>query len=704
MSSHHASIDELIAKARKEGREQLSDIETFELMNAPGIPLVEYRVVKLDFAEVLEAALALGFPVVLKTVSGEVLHKTEIGGVIPNIRDQETLKQAFDSLKSVAEKNNVDTLLVQRMIEGELELIVGGKFDSIFEETIMFGLGGRWVEPMKDVSFRLAPVDVEDAHAMMRETRIYPLLQEFRGRKALPVEKLAGLIVKVSELIRNHDIREIDLNPVILGQDSIHCVDVKILVGKPDQASLPRQENQDTNLDTIFNPESILLVGSSLLDEEVGMTSPEAFGNIIANMRRFFKGTLQVLDISVGDEETIRAVCDQLAGSWEYDLAVFLVPPQQSLLLLRQLKNNIRSLVHLSSAPAQGTPEREEYISIIRSNNIRVIGPGSILGIIDTSSGVNTSFEPGLMPPRGDIAVLSQSGGVGASLLDWAVFNRIGISKFVFMGEKIDVGDVDILRALQEDNNTKVIAIYMEGIEEGGGREFIACARELVATKPIVVLKGGKTEAAAKRAQSHTASTAGTNDIFNCAFHEAGIIWVGNIESLLAAAHVLSLQPPMKGRRAAVVSNVGGPAILAADALVKEKFTLPELTETSRQKILEKYPTIDPHNPLDLIADADDERYGYILEVVLQDENIDGILLIDMMKSTYFKPEYAKVFKDIVDRYDKPVVNVVPGGEDHRIISEVLKDSGIPCYNTPKKGAKALKTLVHYYGNRERVR
>jgi len=704
MSSTNIHIADIIRAAREEGREQLSDIEAFEIMEAVGMPLAGYRVVPLDIAKVREAAEALGFPVVLKTISEDILHKTEIGGVIPDIRSPEMLEEAFRVLRDVARRNNVDSLLMQRMVQGELEVIVGGSFDSIFGETVMFGLGGRWVEVMKDVYFRLAPASIKEAHAMMKDTRIYPLLQDFRGRKALPVEELARLIATISELIRNYDIREIDLNPLILSTDSISCVDAKVLLGKPPGRTPVTAKGRDSDLTTIFNPKNVLLVGSSMLEEDVGMTSPEAFQSIIANMRNFYKGTIQVLDITVGDEETIEAVCGQLAGSGEFELAVFLVPPKQSLLLLRQLKDSIRNLVHLSSAPHQGTEQREEYIRIIRSNGIRVIGSNSILGVIDTSSGVNTSFERGLMPPQGDIAVLSQSGGVGAALLDWAVYNKIGISRFVFMGEKVDVNDVDILRALQTDRNTKVIAIYMEGIEEGGGREFISCAREVIREKPIVVLKGGITEAAAERAKSHTASTAGANDIFNGAFYEAGIIRVGNIESLFAAASTLSLQPPMRGRRAAVVSNVGGPAILAADALVKEGFELPELTDGSREKIVERYPAIDPHNPLDLIADADDERYGFILEAVLQDENIDGILLIDMMKSTYFRPGYARVFKDIVDKHDKPVVNVVPGGEDYRAISEVLEGSGIPCYNTPKKGAKALKTLVHYHENRERLR
>ena len=707
MSPENKTIDGIIQTARDQGRDQLSDIEAFQIMELVGVPLAPYQLITGDLIELRKAAAKLGYPVALKTVSKVHLHKSELGGVVTDISGPVELARAFQAMQERLVGKEIDGFLVQKMEKGSLEVIIGGNLDPVFGETVMFGLGGTWVEVLKDVSFRLAPTTVQKAKAMFSETRIYPLLGEFRGRAALPVDELAELVVAISRLLANHDIKEIDLNPMILSPGKLVCVDAKILIGKGTASEEGVvSSNPNAGLERLFNPGSVLLVGSSVLEEEVGMTSPQAFENIIHNMKRFYKGELEVLDIKAGDEATVAALCQELqtAGK-QFDLAVFLVPPPQSLFLLRGLRDSIKNLIHLSSAPPQGSIEREEYLAIIREKSIRVIGSNSILGVMDTSSGLNTSFEKGLMPEPGNIAVLSQSGGVGAALLDWAVFNGIGISKFVFMGEKLDVGDVDILKTLDQDPQTKVIAIYMEGIEGGRGRDFVQTARTVVRSKPIVVLKGGKTKEAAQRARSHTASTAGTNEIFECAFQEAGVIRVGNIESLFAAAQTLLLQPPMRGRNAAVVSNVGGPAILAADALVKERFQLPRLTEASIRKLREKYPSVDPHNPIDLIADAGPERYSFVLETTLKDENIDGVLLIDMMKSTYFKPEYARVFKDIVARYpDKPVVNVVPGGEDFSAISEVLKGSGIPCFNTPKKGAKALKTLVIYHESRERVK
>lgn len=706
MKDENKVIEKIISHVRKDGRVTLSDQESFQIMETIGIPLADYRFIKgLNWSELKNKAHEVGYPLALKMVSKGLLHKTEAGGVFTDIAATDSLKDAFNKIKKI----NVEGLLLQRMVKGEVELIIGAKFDPFFGGVVMFGLGGKWVEVMKDISLRLAPVRPQEALAMIKETRIAPVLFEFRGREALAVDKLSEIIVKISHLISSFGIKEIDLNPVILNKEEAKCVDVKMVLREEDETEkfhkLRGKVELGKGLHHIFNPESVLVVGSSVLKEKVGMTKPSAFENIVYNMKKFFKGEVSVLDIKEGGEERIKKMCRAFSEKeMRFDLGIFLLPPKECLYLLKNLKNHLKSMVHLSAAPPQDTPQRQEYLNIVKSvPELRLIGANSILGVIDTESGVNTTFERDLMPERGNIAVLSQSGGVGAALLDWAVFNKIGISKFVFMGDKVDVNDSDMLKLLKDDRKTKVIAIYMEGMDEGRGREFVTTAREVVKEKPIVVLKGARTEESARRAKSHTAATAGKNEVFNCAFYEAGIIRVSNIESLFSTALTLSLQPPMKGRSVAVVSNVGGPAILAADALADQGLLLSPLSEETKEKIKAKYPAIEPINPLDLIADADEQRYGFVLDAVLQDENVDGVLIIDMMKSTYFKPEYVRVFKELSQKYHKPLVNVVPGGEDFKRIAEELRDTAIPCFNTPEKGAEALRSLYLYHIYRKRI-
>jgi len=330
-----------------------------------------------------------------------------------------------------------------------------------------------------------------------------------------------------------------------------------------------------------------------------------------------------------------------------------------------------------------------------RDFGVRILGPNTIMGVINTANGLNTTFEQNVMPPKGEISIVSQSGGVGAALLDWACYYRIGVSKFAFMGDKIDVDDVDLLRYFCEDPETKVICMYMEGIERG--REFIETTRNVVKTKPVLALKGGVTKEAARRALSHTASIAGSDVVFDAAFRKAGIIRVEDSEELLGTAVALAKQPPLRGDNIAVVSNVGGPAILAADALVKNGLRLATLSEKIRREIEGRYPGLEAVNPVDLIADAREERYAFVLDKVLSDPNVDGVLVINMLKSCFFEPEDAVAIAETSKKHlEKPLVDVPAGGEDFTLVQKVLKATNIPVYNLPEKAAKALKALRIY--------
>lgn len=299
------------------------------------------------------------------------------------------------------------------------------------------------------------------------------------------------------------------------------------------------------------------------------------------------------------------------------------------------------------------------------------------------------------MPPRGDISVVSQSGGVGACLLDWTCYYGIGVSKFAFMGDKIDIDDVDILTYLSQDRSTKVICLYMEGIERG--REFVEAAQQVVKHKPILVLKGGVTKEAARRAMSHTASIAGSDVVFDAAFKKAGVIRLDDVEKLLDSAVAFSKQPPLRGDNVAIVSNVGGPAILAADAVVKNGLKLATLSEKTRVRIEKQFPGVEAINPVDLIADAREERYSFVLDAVLSDPNVDGAMVINMLKSCFFEPEDALAVAKVAEKHlDKPVVDVPAGGEDFILVQKVLRNTNLPVYNLPEKAAAALKSLKAY--------
>jgi len=439
----------------------------------------------------------------------------------------------------------------------------------------------------------------------------------------------------------------------------------------------------------LFEPETVLLVGSSTLKEKVGLVSPQLFRNVIHNMRKFFKGKTFIMDVNgkVGVKDL-----EKLPETPE--LAVVMLPSQDSLHYVEKCAAfGVKAFILISGG--FNDDQRRQLLRMKETYDVRILGPNTVMGVINTANGLNTTFERDLMPKRGNIAVISQSGGVGACILDWACFYGVGLSKVAFVGDKVDVDDTDLIQYLGEDEETRVICLYMEGLKEG--RSFIEETRRVVKKKPIIALKGGITQESAHRAKSHTASMAGSDEVFNAAFKKAGIIRVGDVEELMNAALALSKQPPMMGDNVAIVSNVGGPAILAADAVVRNGLKLARLSEKTRVEIERAYPGVDPVNPLDLIADARAERFQKVLDLVLADENVDGVLVINMLKSCFFEPEDAKVIPKVAANHPKkPIVDVPAGGEDFKLVYEVIGESPIPLYNLPEKGVQALKALRHY--------
>jgi acyl-CoA synthetase (NDP forming) len=440
---------------------------------------------------------------------------------------------------------------------------------------------------------------------------------------------------------------------------------------------------------TIFEPQSAILVGSSVVREKVGMASPQLFKNVTYNMKKFFHGRTYMLDV---DGKNGQHNLRKLKGPPR--LAVIMLPPEQSVVQAEKCaKMGVKALIMITGG--YKNTQHQQLLKLREKYGVRILGPNTIMGVVNAANGLNTTFERNTMPKKGNIAVISQSGGVGACLLDWACFYGIGISKFAFVGDKIDIDDVDLLRYLGNDKNTKVICLYMEGVKNGRG--FIEEAGKIVKRKPILVLKGGTTQESAQRAKSHTASIAGSDEVFDAAFKKAGVIRVENIEELMNAAIALSKQPPMLGDNVAVVSNVGGPAILTGDAVARNGLKLAALSEQTRTKIESLYPGVDATNPIDMIADARADRYEKVLELVLSDKNVDGVLVINMLKSTFFEPADAKVIQKMASKYHgKPIVDVPAGGEDFELVRKTMRNTSIPLYNLPEKAVKALKVLRTY--------
>ncbi len=428
-----------------------------------------------------------------------------------------------------------------------------------------------------------------------------------------------------------------------------------------------------------LRPERVVLVGSSTMTEEIGMTHPDLFRGIQENMAGF-KGTVRVVDI---DDPT----------PIEGDLAVIALPPDESLTWAGKCgEAGVSAIIQITGGFT--AVQRATYNGHIERYGFRLLGPNSIMGYLDTGIGLITAFNEGIAPAKGPSSFIVQSGGVGAAVLDTAISEGCGISRFAFVGDKIDIDDEDLLMDLLEDPETKAIGMYVEGVKDG--RSFVETASKVSAVKPIVALKGGISKEGARRARSHTASVSGSDDIFDIALKEAGIIRVPSIQSLIHTSVALANQPPLEGRRIAIVSNVGGPAILGADAVVRAGLKMARPVEETVEQVTSKYPGVEMINPIDLIADADGERYKHVLKAVLADETVDGVIVINQMKSCFFSPGDVDGILEALKGSSKPVVDVIPGGTDFRTLRGRFIEAGIPAYTDPSHAVEALEALHSY--------
>jgi len=695
--------EDIFSRVRESGRRELTEQESRLVFQQYDIPVVEGEIAD-SMESAREIAERMAFPVVMKIASPDILHKTDVGGVRTGMKDLDEVEHAYNTIIENTKKRRpdarIDGIMIQPMEKRGLEVIVGGVEDQVFGSIVMFGIGGILTEVLKDVTFGLAPVTRDEALEMIEGIHSSTILHGYRGKRGVDVQAIANLIVKISRLMENPQVSEVDANPVFAKSEGAVCVDARIILTEEvreverDESGMIESEREsrktegEEDIESLFHPRSVVLVGSSRIRRQGRMASPELFKDIQYNLVTYYKykRELSIFDIETQD-------ISELAGI-KADTAVIALPSEESLECVPYL--NVKAIIQIDGGFSEMM--RKNYRELILRKGNRMLGPTTIMGVISPDIGFNTSFERDLMPEKGHIAVLSQSGGVGAVLLDWAKYYGIGISRFAFMGEKLDVGDDELLSFLDKDPQTKVICIYMEGVKDG--RDFVNLVRKI--RKPILVLKGGSSEASKKRAASHTASMAGSDEVFNAAFRSSGVLRVNSIQELFGGALALISQPPMEGTRIAVVSNVGGPAILAADALESQGLQLASLTPGTRESLSTKLPEIFPTpdsviNPIDTIADARADRFRVILEDVLMDPEVDGVMVINMLKSTFFEPEEASEIAKVVTQYNKPVVDVPAGGEDYFKVREVLKSTSLPVYDLPEKAAKVLRLLYDYH-------
>lgn len=447
-------------------------------------------------------------------------------------------------------------------------------------------------------------------------------------------------------------------------------------------------------LEKFFKPRSVAVIGASRDPDKLGYSVVE---NLV---KGGFAEIGQVYPINPKAEEILGldVYPSVLDVEGPVDLAVIVIPYKYVPGAMKECgEKGVPSVVVITAgfreAGQEGLERERELMAIAQEYGIRVIGP-NCLGVIDTYTPLNASFAAGT-PPKGPINFMSQSGALGTAVLDWALAGEMGFSKFVSLGNKADVSEIDLLAYWAEDENANVIMAYIEGVPSG--QEFIETARRVSKEKPIVAVKSGVTQAGSRAVSSHTGSLAGSEQAYAAAFKQAGVVRAHTMEQMFDFARAFAYQPILQGDRIAIITNAGGPGILATDAIERSGLRIARF-ENQTIKQLESYlpDAASAANPVDVLGDAAGDRYEYAIDVVAQDPNVDGIVVILTPQAMTDIPGTARAVANLSDKVDIPVLGIFMGEKEVKKGVDILTERGVPNYPFPERAVEALRAMAEY--------
>jgi acetyltransferase len=464
-------------------------------------------------------------------------------------------------------------------------------------------------------------------------------------------------------------------------------------ITKPAKKKLSRKRKQP--LDVFFSPKTVAVIGAT---ENPGTVGRTVLWNLVTSP---FGGTVYPVNPKRPSVLGVKAYPSISDIPEQVDLAVIITPPPSIPGLIRECgENGVQGAIVISAGFKEVGPEGAELerqlLVEAQKANIRIIGP-NCLGVMSPLSGMNATFATTVARP-GSVGFISQSGALCTAVLDWSLKEMVGFSAFISVGSMVDVGWGDLIYYLGNDPKTKSIVIYMESI--GNARSFLSAAREVALTKPIIIIKPGRSAAAAKAAASHTGSLTGSDEVLEAAFRRSGVLRVGTIADLFYMAEVLSKQPTPKGPRLTIVTNAGGPGVLATDALIMGGGELSELTPETMAAYNAVLPATWSHNnPVDIIGDASPERYAKALEIAAKDPNSDGMLVILTPQAMTDPTRIAEELKPLARQEGKPLLASWMGGVDVAAGEEILNRANIPTFPYPDTAARAFNYMWQYAEN-----
>ena len=697
-----------IVESSKGNPRVITEESSKEILSEYGIKVPKYALVT-NSDEAVQKSKEIGFPLVAKIVSPDILHKTDVGGVKVGLSSEDEVKKAFDDMfNRLKEKFDVKGVLLEKMVPKGVELIVGLQNDSQFGPSIMVGLGGIYTELFKDVSFRVLPVTKNEAAKMLESLRGKDILKGFRGSTPVDLDMLSEAIVNIGTLGVDMagKYESIDFNPVVVYPDSYYVVDAKIILKDKSSDDAISMANPDSSyMDLFFNAKSVALIGASPEVGKIGNSVMESLA------KHDYKGKVYPVNAK-GYPEIMGVKAYKNLMDIEDPVDVVIVTVDLKFvpdLLVECGKKNIHNMVIISGGGKELGGERaaieKRVQDLSRELKVRIIGPNCI-GIFNGENRLDCAFQGHLRmlrPKQGNVSFLSQSGTVGIAFMETS--DAFGLSKMISYGNRSDVDEADMIHYLAQDPSTNVIGLYVEGL--GDGRKFMNSAKNVIKQyqKPIVVFKNGRSTKGAKQAASHTGSLGGSFAVISGAFEQTGIISVDSYEELTSALKALTWQPVPKGNKIAMVTNGAGPIIAAIDNFERLNLELAQLSDQTMKSFKEHYPaTYVIGNPCDVTGSASADDYRFAIQAFLDDPNVDIVMPWFVFQDDPLEEKIVDILADFQKQKKKPILIGAMGGPFTEKISKKIEEFNIPVYQSVITWITAAGSLAKWHRIKESLK
>ncbi len=718
--------------SEKKERTSLNEADAKALLKLYGIPVVHEAVAK-TIEEAIPAAAEIGYPLVLKGLGSQLMHKTELGIVYINLLNEKALIQAAEEIREKT-GDKLEGFLIQPFITGKRELVAGLIKDPQFGPMVMVGLGGVYTEALHDISFRMAPLSEYDALDMIRELRSSKLFESYRGEAPADKAQIISVLTGLSRLaLEMPEVEEIDINPIIISAKGELCAVDALIVKNNAKKYGAVSVVVPHDLTTMMSPKSIAFIGASTQFGKWGQMLPTV------TITNGFAGDIYLVNPRGGSfyGREIHTSLDEIEG--EIDLAVITIPAEKIVEIIPSLiRKGIKNAAVISSGYSEigegGKKLELELIDAMKKAGITFIGP-NLMGLGNPYESLNISIY-GRRNVPGPLGLISQSGNMGLLFSMVAIMNHIGIACVCTNGNEAMVGTEDFIEYCSQNDKVKVIAGYIERINDG--RRFYSTAKKATEKKPVLMLKGGQSSMGSVAAASHTGGMRTDSKIFNAICDQAGVIRVESVQEMLDTGAAFSYLPLPKGKRIAIMTMGGGMGVILTDLCEKYGLEVPALSIELIEEFNEHFPPFWSHaNPVDMLNGADktiplkvmeslakwdgcdviihnalvgnqNDMIDSLMECLTQmDSNLPDQLVGQIEKSKQIMgDDLHKKVLELMVKYDKPIIGVGGNLVDEKGKLVFMKDEntelGSLAFLTPERVVSSISYMHKHAETKKR--